>query len=408
MVYDLDKNDFKVVEYLGRNKTIRKSISINNVRLKKRDKVSFTCESSRCEHKLVKNLDFSYFKKSNFKKICRECKISNSLTTLDFDIELLKKLYYNEKKSTLEIAQIFNTNKKTILVKMRDNDFPRRSLSESARLRMLDPNKNVNNLPGVKEKQSLANLKRYKEHPEIRDERSKSTTAAWKNASKEKRLNWGKNISITSLNRTPEQKLDAIIKNFETRKKNGTNLCNNLEKLFIQKFPQLNLEPQFIIKSGKENYRYDFIIVGTNKLVEIQGGKTHADIRRFNAEDDIKMVIKNWKTKKAKDIWTKDRKKYEYAKKHGYDVLYVWEQELKNKISFDTIFYENKNLTKVPLEHLIPHIYSFYYLFHNVDISEETIQCMIELKYDFNLKNFTKMIPASSECKDNKTVSTHI
>lgn len=68
----------------------------------------------------------------------------------------------------------------------------------------------------------------------------------------------------------------------------------------------------------------DIILVGTKKLIEVNGLLYHADPRRFDPNDIIPKL-----RKPAKQIWKSDKEKRKIFKKMGYECLVVWELDIK-------------------------------------------------------------------------------
>jgi G:T-mismatch repair DNA endonuclease (very short patch repair protein) len=68
-------------------------------------------------------------------------------------------------------------------------------------------------------------------------------------------------------------------------------------------------------------YQYDFRIKKTNILVEVHGDYWHANPNIYNEaelNDRQKFKIEQ------------DKKKLLYAEEHGYKIMYIWEQDIKN------------------------------------------------------------------------------
>lgn len=151
----------------------------------------------------------------------------------------------------------------------------------------------------------------------------------------------GKNV-WSSL--TDEQKtnwLDKSIrsnKSFENHKTKGYNI-SKLETRIQECFNTLLIkyEPQFVLKNGKKYRFYDFLIKNTNLIFEIQGDYWHANPKYYTENSIINYVGGK---KIASEVWDKDIEKKEFANLNGYDIIYLWEDEIKN-------------LTNVELEILI-------------------------------------------------------
>lgn len=72
---------------------------------------------------------------------------------------------------------------------------------------------------------------------------------------------------------------------------------------------------------------YDFHILNTNLLIEVNGDYWHANPKIYKENDKFQFP----KTQlTAKDIWKLDEYKNDIAKVNNYRVIYVWENELEN------------------------------------------------------------------------------
>ena len=74
-------------------------------------------------------------------------------------------------------------------------------------------------------------------------------------------------------------------------------------------------------KLGK-SYFYDFVY--KNKIIEINGDFWHMNSNKFKADDYNDMMHKT-----AKEIWDENKNKLNLAKSSGYDVLVVWESDIR-------------------------------------------------------------------------------
>ena len=68
--------------------------------------------------------------------------------------------------------------------------------------------------------------------------------------------------------------------------------------------------------------RYSFDCRFQNKLIEFNGDYWHANPNMYDENFFNKVSGLT-----ARKIWKKDKTKYEYAIKHGYKVLVIWESE---------------------------------------------------------------------------------
>lgn len=136
---------------------------------------------------------------------------------------------------------------------------------------------------------------------------------------------------------TDEQKnfwLNRSIHSDKASKKRVGYWSSSLETEFEKMLNQYEIghEKQFIIKNGNKNQKikrrfFDFKLRSTNILVEIQGEYWHADPRIYK-EDDLIFEHNNIKTA-ARDLWKRDEEKRSFAESYGYNVVYIWEKEIK-------------------------------------------------------------------------------
>ncbi len=123
-------------------------------------------------------------------------------------------------------------------------------------------------------------------------------------------------------NYSNEEKTNAL-KGF-IDKHRGT--ISKLEKrvLSILKDLQIDFTSQYRI--GKYFHKYDIRICKTKILIEINGDFWHANPKLFKETDILNFSKTNHPI--VKDIWEKDKKNKEYAEKHGYKVIYLWENDI--------------------------------------------------------------------------------
>ena len=91
---------------------------------------------------------------------------------------------------------------------------------------------------------------------------------------------------------------------------------------------------------------YDFRIEKTNIIIEVQGDYWHANPNKYQADDILNHG--NGKLISAKELWEKDENKNKLAKKYGYEVLYLWESDIKVLSDIELLkmildFIENEN-----------------------------------------------------------------
>lgn len=253
---------------------------------------------------------------------------------IDLDMNEIKRLYVEEKLSAEVIARKMGTIKKNILKRLHDMDVDMRSSGESKSIFLKEnPDQNPNNMPGVKEKQIQAQVDIFSDE-KYKAERIEKLIDGQRNMTPEAKVKWKESKRQQMLNRAPEQVYDQLMKQFETKRKNGTFNCTGIENKYKAILEAKGLVEnvdffrEYIIPGGTKRYRYDFYIPSEHLLVEINGTGTHADPEKYLAEDVVKLGIPGWKVRTAKEIWHQDGVKKRYASNKGYYIKTVWEREL--------------------------------------------------------------------------------
>jgi len=124
---------------------------------------------------------------------------------------------------------------------------------------------------------------------------------------KENRLKWWKNLDDDSRYTF----LESIKDNYDS----------SLEKIITNILNDNNISHKSQYWINRKSY--DFKI--GNIILEINGDFWHCNPNKYN-EDYIHPYIK----KTASEIWLKDINKKINAEKKGYEVIYIWEDEIKN------------------------------------------------------------------------------
>lgn len=224
----------------------------------------------------------------------------------------LKKMYFDEKKSTPIMKDELNVHKKTLLDTMHYYKIELRNTSEATKNRI--------------ERDGLWNkgLTKY-DHPSIM-------------SYAKKRL--GKNnphYTAPNFEKRKKRNLEILKKAWEHFNKNRnpkstekrmSKILDDMGLLYIRNFSLSFYE------NGKTKWRlFDFLIENI-LLVEMQGDYFHANPKMYDAEDDV--IIHRIK-KKAKDIWEYDAKKIELGKRRGYKTIVLWEDDFKGMIDKEVI-----------------------------------------------------------------------
>lgn len=76
---------------------------------------------------------------------------------------------------------------------------------------------------------------------------------------------------------------------------------------------------------------YDFMVPKCSTIIRCQGTYWHAD-KRFHLADDL-ICFPGQKPVCAKHVWAVDEHKDLIARQNGYDVLHVWEYDIKSNPS---------------------------------------------------------------------------
>lgn len=76
----------------------------------------------------------------------------------------------------------------------------------------------------------------------------------------------------------------------------------------------------------------DILISGKNKIIEIYGDRWHLNPLKYKPNDIIThlWLNKRYGELKAKDVWKKDNERIKSLKNLGYDILILWENDIKN------------------------------------------------------------------------------
>ena len=187
-------------------------------------------------------------------------------------------------------------------------------------------------------------LRKYRiEHPEFTAMISKKVSDNWNNKSEEE-----KNIIKEHL-RQGALRAKQNPKYFEDKRKAAkksilsqrTYKMNNFEKIIDKWLTDHNIEHNYsaIMSNGDKNLQFDFIIKDRRILIECQGTYWHSDPRFF----DYSKI-----DKRQKEHIIKDKIKREFAKKHNYKLIEVWEYDIRKLNDFTILekelLNENNNM----------------------------------------------------------------
>lgn len=104
---------------------------------------------------------------------------------------------------------------------------------------------------------------------------------------------------------------------------------SSLETRFCRILNNLNISyiRQFHIKGSR--HPYDFHLVDSKIIIEINGNFWHANPKYYKETDVISYPGGNKVT--AKTVWEKDQKFIDYAIKNKYKIIVIWESEMNCK-----------------------------------------------------------------------------
>lgn len=97
-----------------------------------------------------------------------------------------------------------------------------------------------------------------------------------------------------------------------------------------------DLNIQYTTQKKIGRYFFDIYIKNIKLIIEVNGDYWHANPIFYNESDIIKYP--NNIIKKASDVWKKDKIKSNCAEKNGFDILYIWENDINKKTSDELKF----------------------------------------------------------------------
>ena len=74
---------------------------------------------------------------------------------------------------------------------------------------------------------------------------------------------------------------------------------------------------------------FDIRLANTNIIIEVNGDFWHANPIKYKSDDLLPFPVPTG-TKMAEEVWKKDARKNDYATKKGYNVIIIWESEMKS------------------------------------------------------------------------------
>ena len=99
---------------------------------------------------------------------------------------------------------------------------------------------------------------------------------------------------------------------------------------------------EYKIDDNDKSRYYDIKFDVTNVILELNGDYWHANPEIYNANNHI--VLQDTGKMLVKDIWDYDQYKKNLAKKNGYDVIYLWEKQMKQMSDNDILVWINEQI----------------------------------------------------------------
>lgn len=155
------------------------------------------------------------------------------------------------------------------------------------------------------------------------EQHSKQAIKRWANFSPEKR----------------EELIKKIIKNLH---KVSSSKNNRLETKISQLLEELQFTYTRRVSHGR--YVFDFVLSDFQIIIEANGDFWHANPTIYKGNDVLKFPGTDGVL--AKDIWEKDKKKLDYARKNGYSLITIWETEIKSDKAFQLLWEQIQNAIK--------------------------------------------------------------
>lgn len=195
--------------------------------------------------------------------------------------------------------------------------------------------KHAKNHPEVKKRTENTNLNKYGEKHNF--SKNHPSRKKW-----EERLLKEEGITNVFQRESVKNKsIDTILKKYgkelwlQAVTTRGSGIISKLNKMVFSILEEndINFSIEFKIKR-KDGYYYSYdILLENNKIIEINGDYWHGNPKIYKKDD---IILKNSsKEYKVEDKWKYDKAKITFIKEKGYEVLIVWEKELKE--NFDKV-----------------------------------------------------------------------
>lgn len=86
-----------------------------------------------------------------------------------------------------------------------------------------------------------------------------------------------------------------------------------------------NTREYFLCDENGRSYAYDLCFIDLKVMIEYQGVAFHP---KNEHDQNFRLIFESFKS--VEDVWKKDREKERIAKKHGFDIYYVWSDNEEN------------------------------------------------------------------------------
>lgn len=143
-------------------------------------------------------------------------------------------------------------------------------------------------------------------------------------------------------NFSPEKREELIKKIIDNLHKVSSSKDNRIETRISQLLDELQFTYTRRVRHGR--YVFDFVLSDFNVAIETNGDFWHANPLIYKEDDVLKFP--GTKGLMAKDIWEKDKRKLDYAKKNGYSLITIWETEIKSDKAFQILWERIQNALK--------------------------------------------------------------
>jgi G:T-mismatch repair DNA endonuclease (very short patch repair protein) len=302
-------------------------------------------------NKLVGNSPHIYFCKSKTSDDKNEIKflyISHNFPLIS-NKDVIIENYVNKLMSLPDIKSEFGIDSKSFIFLLNYYNIESRNISTSSKLISVGKHKktcmlkygvdNVSKVKEIKELKKSTFLKNYGVDNIFKDESFKKwicdNNFAWNRLSNEQNIERNKKQTL-SIKKYWESLTD------EQKSKlfhyNGT---SNLETKISEVLNYLSISytTQFLLK-GK---LFDFRLSNTNILIEVNGDYWHCNPIKYKIDEVVRFPGRE---EKVFNIWEKDRKKKELAEKEGFNVIYIWEDEIKKSTNLYELVYNKIDYKK--------------------------------------------------------------